>query len=63
MGKVKLINDTINSAKVFLYKKNKNNKILFLILNEPEGIYGFVGGAQDEEDKSINGKNGFNARK
>lgn len=47
----KVTNNTIHSAKVFLYKKDVEN--LFLVVQEPEGLYGFVGGAQDEEDKTL----------
>lgn len=52
MGKVKIVNNTIHSAKIFVYKVY-DGKRFFLILKEPEGIYGFVGGAQDIEDETI----------
>lgn len=52
MEKVKIVNNTIHSAKIFVYKESDGTKS-FLILKEPERIYGFVGGAQDMDDETI----------
>lgn len=52
MGKVKVVDNTIHSVKIFVYTVT-DGKRLFLILKEPEGIYGFVGGAQDAEDETF----------
>lgn len=52
MSSEKIVNNTIHSVKIILYKRQKD-AIQYLILKEPEGIYGFVGGAQDIDDVSI----------
>ncbi len=52
MGKVKVVGNTIHSVKVVVYKVD-HAIIHFLLLKEPEGLYSFVGGAQDIEDNTI----------
>ncbi len=49
---VKIINNTIYTVKIVVYKKNYKN-ILFLITKEPEGDYNLPGGAQDITDDSL----------
>lgn len=51
MSRVKIVDNTIHSAKIFIYKNDREP--LFLVLKEPEGLYGFVGGAEDEADGNI----------
>lgn len=48
----KVVNNTIHSAKIILYKKHRG-RTLFLLLKEPEKLYSFIGGAQDTNDHAI----------
>lgn len=48
----KVVKNTIHSAKIILYKKQRG-ETLFLLLKEPEKLYSFIGGAQDTNDKTI----------
>lgn len=52
MGKIKVVANTIHSAKVFIYRIEKKRPS-FLVIKEPEGIYGFPGGAQEVSDVTI----------
>lgn len=49
MSTVEVINNTIHSVKIILYKRS-DSEILYLVLKEPEGLFGFVGGAKDIDD-------------
>lgn len=52
MGTVKVRDDIIHSAKIIIYKTEDHER-LYLIVQEPEGIWGFVGGAEDVKDKDL----------
>ena len=52
MSNVKIRNNQIHSVKIILYRRT-NTGYEYLLIKEPEGIYGFVGGAEDEIDLTI----------
>lgn len=52
MVTLKVVRNTIHTVKIIMYKF-ENGERKFLTILEPENIYGFVGGAQDTEDKDL----------